>query len=145
VKAAPTSVADTTPNVITTPESYLGYARLANFASPVAFDTESEYRFPSRPLGPNELAYAGRWTVEPERIVAGQDARLRLRFQARHVFLVLAGEGRVTVTVDGRPVRTVGVSGTPRLFTLARFPRVKTGILELRFAPGLAAYAFTFG
>jgi cytochrome c biogenesis protein CcdA/thiol-disulfide isomerase/thioredoxin len=145
VTAARTTVADETPNVITTPESYLGYARLANFAGTVTFDAEAEYRFPKRLLGPNELAYAGRWTVEPERIVAGDDARLRLRFQARHVFLVLAGEGRVSVIVDGRPVRTVAVSGTPRLFTLARFPRVKTGVLELRFAPGLAAYAFTFG
>jgi cytochrome c biogenesis protein CcdA/thiol-disulfide isomerase/thioredoxin len=145
VKRPRTTVADETPNVITTPESYLGYARLANFAGTVTFDAEAEYRFPKRPLGPNELAYAGRWTVEPERIVAGDDARLRLRFQARHVFLVLAGEGRVSVIVDGRPVRTVAVSGTPRLFTLARFSRVKTGVLELRFAPGLAAYAFTFG
>ncbi len=145
VKTARTTVADETPNMITTPESYLGYARLANFAGTVTFDAEAEYRFPKRLLGPNELAYAGRWTVEPERIVAGDNARLRLRFQARDVFLVLGGEGRVWVIVDGRPVRTVAVSGPPRLFTLARFPRVKTGVLELRFAPGLAAYAFTFG
>ena len=71
--------------------------------------------------------------------------RLRLRFQARDVFLVLEGEGDVEVRVDGRPVRTVHVSGLPRLYTLARFPRFTRGLLELRFSPGVAGYAFTFG
>jgi hypothetical protein len=47
--------------------------------------------------------------------------------------------------VDGRRLRTVVVSGTPRLYTLAQFPQLTHGLLELRFSPGLAAYAFTFG
>jgi hypothetical protein len=33
----------------------------------------------------------------------------------------------------------------PRLYTLLRLPRVTDGLLELRFGPGLAAHAFTFG
>jgi hypothetical protein len=37
------------------------------------------------------------------------------------------------------------VSGTPRLYTIARFPELTRGLLELRFAPGLEGYAFTFG
>jgi hypothetical protein len=146
VRSGRTSVADRTPNEITTPESYLGYARLANYAGgPIAFDTTAPYKFPKRLLGPNELAYSGRWNVESERIVAGDDARLRLQFQARDIFLVLAGEGRVSVLVDGRSIHAPAVSGTPRLYTLARFPRLKAGLLELRFTPGVEAYAFTFG
>ncbi|HLF00301.1 MAG TPA: hypothetical protein VI540_10430, partial [Gaiellaceae bacterium] len=90
-------------------------------------------------------AYSGRWTVEPSRIVAGRDARLRLNFQANDIFLVLAGRGQVRAFVDGRPVRTVRVSGTPRLYTIARYPRLTRGLLELRFDPGLEGYAFTFG
>jgi Thioredoxin like C-terminal domain len=39
----------------------------------------------------------------------------------------------------------VPAAGTPRLYTLVRFPALTRGLLELRFTPGLEAYAFTFG
>ena len=51
----------------------------------------------------------------------------------------------------GRPrrpaadLRTVHVSGTPRLYTRRRFPRPTRGLLELRVSPNVAGYAFTFG
>jgi cytochrome c biogenesis protein CcdA/thiol-disulfide isomerase/thioredoxin len=146
VRAKRTTVADATPTEPTTPETYLGYSRLdpTQFVGRVVPDVPSSYGFPTS-LGLNRLAYAGTWSVEPARIVAGPDARLQLRFQARDVFLVLAGEGRLTVLVDGKAVRTVAVSGTPRLYTLATFAKPRRGLLELRFAPGLRAYAFTFG
>ena len=145
VRAPRTSVADRTPGQITTPESYLGYARLDRLANGrPASDVASEYRFPSR-LAPDHLAYAGRWTVEPARIVAGTNARLRLQFQANDIYLVLGGSGRVHALVDGRPVTTVSVSGTPRLYTIARFRTLSRGLLELRFSPGVEGYAFTFG
>ncbi len=146
VRSRRTSVADDTPNEITTPESYLGYARLERLANPgVKLDAESTYAFPARPLPQDALAYAGRWKVEPSRIVAGEHARLRLQFQARRIFIVLAGSGRVVIAVDGRPLPDVRVSGTPRLYTIARFPELTRGFLELRFSPGLEGYAFTFG
>jgi cytochrome c biogenesis protein CcdA/thiol-disulfide isomerase/thioredoxin len=143
-EAPRTSVADTTPTVVTTPESYLGYARLANFAGPIAYDKQALYSFPKRQSS-NELAYSGRWTVQSSRIVAGDGARLRLRFQARNVFLVLGGTGQVSVLFDGSRLHTIAVSGPPRLYTLARFPRLEAGLLELRLDPGLEGYAFTFG
>jgi cytochrome c biogenesis protein CcdA/thiol-disulfide isomerase/thioredoxin len=140
-----TSVQDRTPGDITTPETYLGYGRLDRHAGPVIFDKEAAYRLPRRALVQDELAYAGRWTLTLELAAAGEGARLRLRFQANDVFLVLAGEGRVDVLVDGRRVKSVAVSGLPRLYTLARFPKLKHGLLELRFSPGVEGYAFTFG
>ena len=139
-----TQIADETPTEVTTPESYLGYARLANFNQFVHYDKRARYRFPTH-LSQDELAYAGVWTVKSARIVAGANARLRLRFQARNIYLVLGGHGRVATLVDGRPGRTIMVSGAPRLYTIARFPRLERGLLELRFAPGLQGYAFTFG
>lgn len=144
-KARRTSVQDQTPSDITTPESYLGYARLDRYAGPLIFDKEAAYRVPKRALAQDELAYSGRWTLTPEHAVAGEDALLRLRFQANDIFLVLAGEGRVEVLVDRRRVKSVAVSGLPRLYTLARFPKLKRGLLELRFSPGVEGYAFTFG
>ena len=145
VHTAPTSVADATPGQITTPESYLGYARLDRFANgSAAFDIESDYRFPGR-IPQDFLAYGGRWKVESSRIVAGTNARLRLRFQASDIYLVLSGSGQVHALVDGQSAGTVVVSGTPRLYPIARFPELTQGLLELRFSRGLEGYAFTFG
>jgi cytochrome c biogenesis protein CcdA/thiol-disulfide isomerase/thioredoxin len=127
-----------------TRESYLGYLRLDRYAgTPVVRDRPAEYRFPSQ-LPDDHLAYAGTWKVEDERIVAGLGARLRLAFRARDVHLVLGGKGPVEVFLDGRRRDTVAVDGD-RLYTLLRLPESRRGLLELRFAPGVEAYAFTFG
>jgi hypothetical protein len=142
----PRSVDPEDTHVPRTPESYLGYQRLARFANgSVAPDVEWTYDFPREELPQDALAYGGRWKVEGERIVAGDGARLRLSFRAMDIFLVLEGDGRVAVLVNGRRIRTVNVSGLPRLHTLARFSESRRGLLELRVAPGVAAYAFTFG
>jgi cytochrome c biogenesis protein CcdA/thiol-disulfide isomerase/thioredoxin len=135
---------DRTPSGRQTPETYLGYARLSRYAgSAIDYGAERLYRLPSH-LDDDELAYGGRWRVEPERIVAGRDARLGLRFFADAVHLVLTGRGTVRVLVDGRELRPVRVNGD-RLYTLARLPGRGDHLLELRFSKGLAAYAFTFG
>jgi cytochrome c biogenesis protein CcdA/thiol-disulfide isomerase/thioredoxin len=147
VRAQRTVVADETPTGLRTPETYLGYSRLdpGQFVGRVVPDAASSYRFPGPSLDLNRLAYAGGWRVEAARIVAGAGARLRLGFQAQDIYLVLGGKGRLSVLVDGRPLQEVMVSGTPRLYTLAHFADVQRGLLELRFARGLEAYAFTFG
>jgi cytochrome c biogenesis protein CcdA/thiol-disulfide isomerase/thioredoxin len=138
------AIAEAMPSRDATPETYLGYERLMGLANPaVAPDRDAPYRLPAR-LGENRLAYGGRWHVEAERAVAGRNARLRLRFRAKEVNLVLGGDGRVRVLLDGRPVRTVVVHGS-RLYNLLGLPRLRTGLLELRVDRGVAGYAFTFG
>jgi cytochrome c biogenesis protein CcdA/thiol-disulfide isomerase/thioredoxin len=137
------AVADSTPHDLTTPESYLGWERLDRYAgTPIRKDAEAAYAFPDA-LPQNELAYAGRWTVGPQRIVAGRDARLRLHFVAKKVFLVLGGHGTVTVAVPGEPAKTIRVDAD-KLYTL-RDGGYADETLELRFTPGVSAYAFTFG
>jgi len=141
---APAAVRDATPTTPLTPESYLGYERIDRIAgTPVHPGVSSTYVLPAR-LAQNQLAFGGAWTVEGERAVAGRNARLRLHFFAKKVFLVLGGKGRVEVLVDGRPVRTVRVGGD-RLYTLVDSPHLLDAVLELRFTPDVAAYAFTFG
>jgi hypothetical protein len=49
------------------------------------------------------------------------------------------------VLVGGKQVKTMRVSGLSRLYTLLRYPGLSEGALELRFTPGISAYAFTFG
>src|SRR5690349_8041906 len=139
------SVQDRTPTHLTTPESYLGWERLDRYVgSPLRVDQYSSYRFP-RTIPLNDLAYSGQWRVQRQRIQAGRDARLRLHFLAQDVYLVLSGRGRLQVLVGGRPVKTIRVAGLSRLYTLLSYPQLSEGALELRFTPGVAAYAFTFG
>jgi len=139
------SVKDTTPQHLMTPESYLGWERLARYGgSTIVPDRANAYHFP-RALPLNELAYSGIWKVERQRIDALQNARLRLHFLAQNVYLVLGGAGRLQVLVDGKAVRTIPVSGISRLYTLLHYSQDREGQLELRFTPGISAYAFTFG
>jgi cytochrome c biogenesis protein CcdA/thiol-disulfide isomerase/thioredoxin len=141
-------LADRTPRTPLTPESYLGYERIARFAQLGQLNRDHDrfanYEFPQRELAQDELAYDGTWRVAPEKIVAGLGARLRLRFTARKVFLVLGGDGNVHVLLDGKEQRVVRVKGS-RLYTLLSLPELTQGLLELRFDPGVRGYAFTFG
>src|SRR6478735_5879147 len=136
-------LADPTPTEQMTPESYLGYQRLERFAQKtITPDRFATYHLPSSDLQQDELAYGGRWKVQGQRIVAGPDAQLRLRFRARSVHLVLGGHGSVAVLVDGKPVGVVPVRGS-RLYTLAKLPTTQSRLLELQFSRGVEAYAFT--
>jgi cytochrome c biogenesis protein CcdA/thiol-disulfide isomerase/thioredoxin len=135
---------DATPTGDITPESYLGYFRIDRYSgSRLSADVEQDYHFPTS-LDRDHFAYDGKWTVESERIVAGDGARLRLHFHARQVNLVLGGKGVVAVIVDGRARGLVRVNGD-RLYTLVSSKRLRDGLLELAFTPGVQAYAFTFG
>jgi len=138
-------IQDETPTEALTPETYLGTERLQNFVgSPVVPGKEADYTIP-RIVPQSSVAYGGRWLVDKERIVAGEGAKLRLAYHARKVFLVLGGNGAVGVTVDGKPEKTVSVMGD-RLYTLVERPGPAADhTLDLSFAPGVSAYAFTFG
>jgi thiol-disulfide isomerase/thioredoxin len=136
---------DDPPRPLITPELYLGYQRASRYAgrAMLATDRDSNYTLPLS-LPESSFAYGGRWRVEGERIVAaGRDASLLLRFRAGEVHLVLGGRGRVEVDFPGQN-RIVRVR-RDRLYTLLTLPGVREGLLTLRFTPGLAAYAFTFG
>jgi cytochrome c biogenesis protein CcdA/thiol-disulfide isomerase/thioredoxin len=144
VPAHMSSVANTTPTEIITPESYLGTARLARYVGTKIHPNVSwEYAFaPTLPA--NDLTYAGNWNVGSERIVASLGARLRLNFHARFVYVVLGGKGTVQALVDGKPDGTLHVNAD-RLYTVVSGRAARSGLLELRFSPGVNAYAFTFG
>ena len=135
---------DLTPSGPLTPESYLGSERIARYAgSPLHEGKVGDYTFPDR-LAQNDLAYSGRLRLDAQRIVAVRDARLRFHIFASKVYLVLGGKGTVQVLVDGKPERTVHVT-QDRLYTLVDGAEARDALLELRFCPGVSAYAFTFG
>jgi hypothetical protein len=138
------SVANTTPTDAITPESYLGTARLARYVgTKIHPNVPWQYAFVPT-LRADDLSYAGNWNVGSERIVASLGARLRLHFRARVIYIVLGGKGTVQALVDGKPDRTVRVNAD-RLYTVVSGASAREGVLELRFSPGVTAYAFTFG
>jgi cytochrome c biogenesis protein CcdA/thiol-disulfide isomerase/thioredoxin len=139
-----TGLADTTPTERMTPESYLGATRLARYVgSKIRPNVPAHYTF-AKTLPQNDLSYAGTWRVGGERIVAVENARLRLRYHARFVYIVLGGRGTVHALVDGRPVRALDVNDD-RLYTVVSGTSAREGLLELRMSPGVNAYSFTFG
>jgi thiol-disulfide isomerase/thioredoxin len=146
------------------PETYIGYERAENFASPGGSiaDTPHVYAAPAG-LSPNQWALAGNWQVAGEAAEAVKPgARIVFRFHARDLHLVLgpAQEGRTIrfrVTLDGHaPGEDHGVDVAPdgsgavttqRLYQLLRQGQPQgehTFAIEFLDA-GVDAYSFTFG
>ena len=142
---APASVPDQTPTGAQSNETYLGYDRLlySNLAL-VTKDKPAVYRLPvASKLG--TLGFGGTWTDHAQGATAGAGAELELGFLAQDVYLVLGGTGTVDVTVNGHHVKTIDVSGVPRLYTLFQASADTSRTLLLNVSPGIEAYDFTFG
>src|SRR3989344_2877906 len=142
-----------------TPELYLGYWRIANFASPerIVEDESAIYSVPTD-LKRNTFAYLGNWTVGYQRAMPTKGATLLLHFDAKEVFLVMRpknGSGQVKVSLDdtlvsnqaGEDVKNGTVTVTAdRLYKLIKLPAGGAHILKLEFLDdNLELYAFTFG
>ena len=148
---------------IQSPETYLGYERAENFASPggVAQDQAKTYSADVQQL--NQWGLEGDWTVGGEQATLNaRDGGITYRFHARDLHLVL-GPGadgkpvRFRVTIDGAAPGTSHGSDTDangdgtvtgqRLYQLVRQAGdVADRTFEIRFLdPGVQAYAFTFG
>jgi cytochrome c biogenesis protein CcdA/thiol-disulfide isomerase/thioredoxin len=135
---------DATPTGLLTPETYLGYERLNNYAgTPVSPDIEAPYRLPDR-LPQNTIAYGGEWKIDAERATAVRGSRLALHFNAKNVYIVLGGKGTVRATVDGKVVKTIPVS-EQKLYTVRASARTADETVDFSFTPGVQAYSFTFG
>jgi thiol-disulfide isomerase/thioredoxin len=146
-----------------TPETYLGYSRGENFASPgrPAYEERQSYEFPQR-LGFNQWALSGEWTLARENVVLEQDGGgIAFRFHARDAHLVLSRETQepipFRVLLDGEPPGPAhgedtdqegnGLLRDGRLYQLVRqHGAVQPRVLEISFRqPGAEAYVFTFG
>ncbi len=141
-----TEVADKTPTGEMSPETYIGYERL-QYLVPVGSekrDAPAAYHFPSTlPLG--GFGLSGTWTDHLQEATAGKNAQLELSFLAKKIYLVLGGNGTLSVTVNGRQISTIKIHGAPRLYTLYQSGSSVQGKLLLKASPGVQAYDFTFG
>jgi cytochrome c biogenesis protein CcdA/thiol-disulfide isomerase/thioredoxin len=145
------------------PETYVGYRRADNFASPGGFvqDQAHVYSAPAA-LKLNQWALGGSWNVDPEKAVLGASGgKIEFRFYARDLHLVLGpGSGkpvRFRVTLDGAaPAAShgadtdssgAGIIDGQRLYQLIRQAGdVGEHVFSIEFLdPGVQAYSFTFG
>jgi cytochrome c biogenesis protein CcdA/thiol-disulfide isomerase/thioredoxin len=149
---------------VASPETYLGYERAENFASPEkqAANQARAYTAPAKPAL-NQWGLMGNWLSQPDQVTLNQGrGGIVYRFHARDLHLVL-GPGK-----DGKPVRfrvTIdgaapgkdhgtdvaadgsGVINGQRLYQLVRQSgNVGDRTFSIEFLdPGVQAYAFTFG
>jgi cytochrome c biogenesis protein CcdA/thiol-disulfide isomerase/thioredoxin len=142
----PTDIPNLTPTGEMSPETYVGYQRAQYFApgTNVVPNAPSVYQFPSS-LQLGALGLSGTWTDNAEEATAGTGAQMELGFLARDVYLVIGGSGTLSVSENGHHLKTIAVSGTPRLYTLYQSGSQTSGVLQLQFSPGVQAYDFTFG
>jgi cytochrome c biogenesis protein CcdA/thiol-disulfide isomerase/thioredoxin len=148
---------------VQSPETYVGYARAANFASPGGFneDDPKTYSTPAA-LKLNQWALAGMWKDDDQFATsrAAGDS-ISYRFHARDLHLVLGPDEdkpiRFRVTLDGQApganhgvdtdAEGYGVVTGDRLYQLIRQQgSIHDRTFRIEFlVPGVRAYSFTFG
>jgi thiol-disulfide isomerase/thioredoxin len=149
---------------VKSPETYVGYERAKNFASPGGLAQESAhlYQAPSD-LQLNQWALSGNWK-DAGQIATALDPATSIiyRFHARDLHLVLgpASDGkpiRFRVTLDGKPLGAdhgvdtdadgYGTVTEDRLYQLIRQQgSIRDHTFRIEFlTPGVQAYSFTFG
>jgi thiol-disulfide isomerase/thioredoxin len=150
-------------NNLRTTETYLGYERSDQFASPdrAALAERVAYELPER-LRFNHWALSGEWTIGREKVMLEQaGGSIAYRFHARDAHLVLSPGAHEAipfrVRLDGEPPGRShggdidedgdGLLREGRLYQLLRqHDAVRERTLEITFLEsGAEAYAFTFG
>jgi thiol-disulfide isomerase/thioredoxin len=132
-----------------TPETYLGLRRASNFAGTPALGSSATPTF-SHPetLRSNGWSLSGTWEVGQEKIIARGSNTLRIKVNAKDVYLVASsptGTQNIGVTVDGKPVADM-VVGEAKLYRVTAFPEFsRDRVVELTVPVGIELNAFTFG
>jgi thiol-disulfide isomerase/thioredoxin len=146
------------------PETYTGYERTENFASPGGPVPDKPHSYAAPPgLRLNHWALSGDWTMGEQATTSeGAGGQITCRFQARDLHMVLgpAAPGtpvRFQVLLDGQPPGAShgldldehghGTLTEQRLHQLIRqHERVNERTFQITFFdPGAQAYSFTFG
>jgi len=147
-----------------TPETYAGYERTENFASPggAVPGKRHVYQFPAE-LRLNHWALAGDWTMDEQPATLNEaGGQISYRFHARDLHMVMGpgtpdAPGRFRVLIDGQPPgpahggdvddQGYGTVAEQRLHQLIRQPGPITDrTFEITFLdPDVQAFSFTFG
>jgi cytochrome c biogenesis protein CcdA/thiol-disulfide isomerase/thioredoxin len=148
---------------VKSPETYIGYNRADNFASPGGIVEDESHDYAAAALNLNQWDLKGDWTVSAEHAALDKpNGGIVYRFHARDLHLVLgpAPDGKPVhfrVTIDGAApgddhgadtdADGRGTVTSQRLYQLVRQRGpIADRTFEIEFLdPGLQAFAFTFG
>jgi cytochrome c biogenesis protein CcdA/thiol-disulfide isomerase/thioredoxin len=142
---AQTANADETPTSSTTAETYLSVGKQVNYGgSPRLVEGEGGFEFPSMQAS-DTFALRGRWNVDFQGATAVEDkAAIQLKYHAKQVFIVVGGQGTITVDQNGRR-ETIPIGGPPTLYKIHDGADNDPGNLVVELGAGLQAFSFTFG
>jgi cytochrome c biogenesis protein CcdA/thiol-disulfide isomerase/thioredoxin len=130
----------------TTPETYLAYSRSKNLNGTGKLTPNKTVAFGLNAQQPNDTySLGGSWAVGTQSVTSAKGSQVRLNYQAAKVFHVLSGEGTVTVSIPGRPDKTITVKGTPNLYELVDQPQQERQTMTLTYSAGISAFTFSFG
>ena len=144
------------------PETYIGYARAAQFVSPGGMVRDRRSTYLAGRMGLNDWSLIGDWIVREQHAEAtARGGRIAFRFHARDLHLVMGSLNgmrvRYRVRIDGQPpgagagmdcnAAGEGAVTGERLYQLVRQRGpVRERLFEIEFLdPGVRAFAFTFG
>jgi thiol-disulfide isomerase/thioredoxin len=149
---------------VRSPETYVGFARAENFASPepVARNSRRIYSAPAR-LALNQWGLGGSWKIGAESgVLESAPGSIVFRFHSRDLHMVLGpGNGgapvRFRISLNGGPpggdhgsdsnADGTGEVQQPRMYQLVRQKGpIKDVTFEIEFLdPGIEVFSFTFG
>lgn len=137
---------DNTPALnSTTQETYLGVNKKVNFGGSELYTTgDAQFAIPANQAA-DTFALKGDWNLSGQYITpTGASAQIKLNYHAKNVYIVVAGEGNITVTENGSS-KQVKVSGTPTLYPISQKDSLSSGDLTVDLPQGIQAYSFTYG
>lgn len=149
---------------VRSPETYAGYARAENFASPERMDRDFKRNYhPPERLALNQWGLGGSWRVGAESgTLESAPGKIAFRFHSRDLHMIL-GPSKMDTTVrfkvklngaapgdhhgSDSGADGTGVVRQPRMYQLLR---QKGSIIDATFEiefldPGVEAFSFTFG
>lgn len=152
---------DKTPKTQLSPETYLGANRMEfYYPSSNTGSVSKDFKL-SENIPLNSFSLGGKWSIEPDEAITGENAVLDYKFSADKVYLVIrpvsGSTSKVKVYLDGKLVDNLSAGAdaengeitvnTDRLYNLIDL-KGKAGnhLLKLEFlTPGTQIFAFTFG
>jgi cytochrome c biogenesis protein CcdA/thiol-disulfide isomerase/thioredoxin len=139
-----------------TPETYLGYSRLNNFASKDTYEKDILSTFEKKEyLEPGEWSLDGEWIIRNDFIEIDGDGELDLLFEGKELFIVIEpqnDESLINIEINGKiPEDTADVvngelkPNSSRLYHLGSFDDSFEKLLKLNISGHVRLFTFTFG
>jgi cytochrome c biogenesis protein CcdA/thiol-disulfide isomerase/thioredoxin len=142
--------------VTTTKETYLGYGRGENFANSSEFKPDVAVSYSAKTeLQTGQWSLGGSWNISKESATtSGETNTFKLKFNSKDVYVVISGEGKASVKINGQiqnlgkdvgPSGIVTLSGS-RLYNLVAGDNyLQNGELEITLPSRISLNAVTFG